>query len=213
MPAEYEPTADQRALRVKTLVELMKSRDDRVRLDAAKYYTARRMGWKKQPLSATTSIVSTSRIWRAGSRSIAASASSANGRLPTFAELIETSIPILAAKRPRMRLVAGNDMAWQGKIRHLHSAYLIVSRSGSLKQNSLPECQSTIGRAASARCSRSCAAFVKYNGHSGLTGGATNFRQRTVLPVTNRLERTTKQEVQRRSRLPMESLYFLRTEV
>jgi hypothetical protein len=67
MPAEYEPTADQRALRVKTLVELMKSRDDRVRLDAAKYYTARRMGWKKQPLSATTSIVSTSRIWRAGS--------------------------------------------------------------------------------------------------------------------------------------------------
>ena len=42
--------------------------------------------------------------------------------------------PILAAKRPRMRLVAGNDMAWQGKIRHLHSAYLIVSRSVSFKQ-------------------------------------------------------------------------------
>src|SRR6478609_6759478 len=33
-----------------------------------------------------------------------------------------------------MRLVAGNDMAWQGKIRHLHSAYLIVSRSVSFKQ-------------------------------------------------------------------------------
>ena len=45
--------------------------------------------------------------------------------------------------------------------------------------------QSTIGRVASARCSRSRAAFVKYNGHSGLTGGATNFRQRTTLPVTS----------------------------
>ena len=31
----------------KTLVELMKSRDERVRLDAAKYYTARRLGWKE----------------------------------------------------------------------------------------------------------------------------------------------------------------------
>jgi AraC-like DNA-binding protein len=31
----------------KTLVELMKSRDERVRLEAAKYYTARRMGWKE----------------------------------------------------------------------------------------------------------------------------------------------------------------------
>ena len=31
----------------KTLVELMKSRDERVRLDAAKYHTARRMGWKE----------------------------------------------------------------------------------------------------------------------------------------------------------------------
>jgi AraC-like DNA-binding protein len=30
----------------KTLVELMKSRDERVRLEAAKYYAARRMGWK-----------------------------------------------------------------------------------------------------------------------------------------------------------------------
>jgi hypothetical protein len=31
----------------KTLVELMKSRDERVRLEAAKYYTARRIGWKE----------------------------------------------------------------------------------------------------------------------------------------------------------------------
>ena len=31
----------------KTLVELMKSRDERVRLEATKYYTARRMGWKE----------------------------------------------------------------------------------------------------------------------------------------------------------------------
>jgi hypothetical protein len=31
----------------KTVAELMKSRDERVRLDAAKYYTARRMGWKE----------------------------------------------------------------------------------------------------------------------------------------------------------------------
>jgi AraC-like DNA-binding protein len=31
----------------KTLVELVKSRDERVRLEAAKYYTARRMGWKE----------------------------------------------------------------------------------------------------------------------------------------------------------------------
>jgi hypothetical protein len=31
----------------KTLVELMKSRDERVRLEAAKYYAARRMGWKE----------------------------------------------------------------------------------------------------------------------------------------------------------------------
>jgi predicted transcriptional regulator len=31
----------------KTVVELMKSRDERVRLEAAKYYTARRMGWKE----------------------------------------------------------------------------------------------------------------------------------------------------------------------
>jgi AraC-like DNA-binding protein len=31
----------------KTLVELMKSRDERVRLEAAKYWTARRMGWKE----------------------------------------------------------------------------------------------------------------------------------------------------------------------
>jgi hypothetical protein len=90
MPAEYKPTADQRALvesasafgitqaeianqlkidektlrkhfreelnsgkfkvdmlAGKTVTELMKSRDDRVRLEAAKYYTARRMGWKE----------------------------------------------------------------------------------------------------------------------------------------------------------------------
>jgi hypothetical protein len=31
----------------KTLIELMKSRDERVRLEATKYYTARRMGWKE----------------------------------------------------------------------------------------------------------------------------------------------------------------------
>jgi hypothetical protein len=31
----------------KTLVELMRSRDERVRLEATKYYTARRMGWKE----------------------------------------------------------------------------------------------------------------------------------------------------------------------
>ena len=31
----------------KTVTELMESRDERVRLDAAKYYTARRMGWKE----------------------------------------------------------------------------------------------------------------------------------------------------------------------
>jgi hypothetical protein len=31
----------------KTVAELMKSKDERVRLDAAKYYTARRMGWKE----------------------------------------------------------------------------------------------------------------------------------------------------------------------
>jgi hypothetical protein len=30
----------------KTVTELMKSREERVRLDAAKYWTARRMGWK-----------------------------------------------------------------------------------------------------------------------------------------------------------------------
>jgi AraC-like DNA-binding protein len=90
MTAEYEPTADQRALventsafgltqadiaqqlkidektlrkhfrdelnsgkfkvdmlAGKTVTELMKSRDERVRLEAAKYYTARRMGWKE----------------------------------------------------------------------------------------------------------------------------------------------------------------------
>jgi hypothetical protein len=31
----------------KTIREMMKSKDERVRLDAAKYYTARRMGWKE----------------------------------------------------------------------------------------------------------------------------------------------------------------------
>src|SRR4029077_3038179 len=31
----------------KTIAELMKSKDERVRLEAAKYYTARRMGWKE----------------------------------------------------------------------------------------------------------------------------------------------------------------------
>jgi hypothetical protein len=31
----------------KTIAEMMKVRDDRVRLDAAKYYSARRMGWKE----------------------------------------------------------------------------------------------------------------------------------------------------------------------
>jgi AraC-like DNA-binding protein len=31
----------------KTVAELMKSKDERVRLEAAKYYTARRMGWKE----------------------------------------------------------------------------------------------------------------------------------------------------------------------
>ena len=31
----------------KTVTELMKSKDDRVRLEAAKYYTSRRMGWKE----------------------------------------------------------------------------------------------------------------------------------------------------------------------
>jgi predicted transcriptional regulator len=93
MPAEYEPTAEQRALvenaaafgltqadiaeqlgivektlrkhfrdelsggkfkvdmiAGKTVVELMKSRDERVRLEVAKYYTARRMGWKENAL-------------------------------------------------------------------------------------------------------------------------------------------------------------------
>ena len=94
MTAEYEPTADQRALventsafgltqadiaqqlkidektlrkhfrdelnsgkfkvdmlAGKTVTELMKSRDERVRLEAAKYYTARRMGWKETNVS------------------------------------------------------------------------------------------------------------------------------------------------------------------
>jgi hypothetical protein len=32
----------------KTFIELLKSRDERVRLEAAKYYTARRMGWKER---------------------------------------------------------------------------------------------------------------------------------------------------------------------
>jgi predicted transcriptional regulator len=31
----------------RTIVELMKSKDERVRLEAAKYYTSRRMGWKE----------------------------------------------------------------------------------------------------------------------------------------------------------------------
>jgi AraC-like DNA-binding protein len=31
----------------KTVTELMKSKDERVRLEAAKYYTSRRMGWKE----------------------------------------------------------------------------------------------------------------------------------------------------------------------
>ena len=31
----------------RTVTELMKSGEERVRLDAAKYYTARRMGWKE----------------------------------------------------------------------------------------------------------------------------------------------------------------------
>ena len=90
MPAEFEPTTDQRALvqnaaafginqadianqlnidektlrkhfreelnsgkfkvdmlAGRTVTELMKSGEERVRLDAAKYYTARRMGWKE----------------------------------------------------------------------------------------------------------------------------------------------------------------------
>ena len=94
MPAEYVPTAEQRALvenasafgltqadiaeqlgiqektlrkhfrdelnsgkfkvdmtAGKTVTELMESRDERVRLDAAKYYTARRMGWKESNVS------------------------------------------------------------------------------------------------------------------------------------------------------------------
>jgi hypothetical protein len=36
----------------KTVAELMKSKDERVRLDAAKYYTARRMGWKETNVNA-----------------------------------------------------------------------------------------------------------------------------------------------------------------
>jgi hypothetical protein len=31
----------------RTVTELLKSKDERVRLDAAKFYTARRMGWKE----------------------------------------------------------------------------------------------------------------------------------------------------------------------
>ena len=95
IPAEYVPTADQRALVAaafgltqadsaeqlkidektlrkhfqdelssgkfkvdmtagKTLVELMKSRDERVRLEATKYYTARRMGWKETTVQQVT---------------------------------------------------------------------------------------------------------------------------------------------------------------
>jgi AraC-like DNA-binding protein len=38
----------------KTVAELMKSRDERVRLEAAKYYTARRMGWKETSVSEHT---------------------------------------------------------------------------------------------------------------------------------------------------------------
>jgi AraC-like DNA-binding protein len=94
MPAEFEPTTDQRALvqnaaafginqadianqlnidektlrkhfreelnsgkfkvdmlAGRTVTELMKSGEERVRLDAAKYYTARRMGWKESNVS------------------------------------------------------------------------------------------------------------------------------------------------------------------
>ena len=35
----------------RTVTELMKSGEERVRLDAAKYYTARRMGWKETNVS------------------------------------------------------------------------------------------------------------------------------------------------------------------
>ena len=35
----------------RTVTELMKSGEERVRLDAAKYYTARRMGWKESNVS------------------------------------------------------------------------------------------------------------------------------------------------------------------
>ena len=38
----------------KTLVELMRSRDERVRLEATKYYTARRMGWKETTVQQVT---------------------------------------------------------------------------------------------------------------------------------------------------------------
>ena len=35
----------------RTVTELMKSGEERVRLDAARYYTARRMGWKESNVS------------------------------------------------------------------------------------------------------------------------------------------------------------------
>jgi hypothetical protein len=38
----------------KTVTELMESRDERVRPDAAKYYTARRMGWKETNVNERT---------------------------------------------------------------------------------------------------------------------------------------------------------------
>jgi predicted transcriptional regulator len=38
----------------KTVTELMKDKDARVRLEAAKYYTARRMGWKETNVNKTS---------------------------------------------------------------------------------------------------------------------------------------------------------------
>jgi hypothetical protein len=45
----------------KTLVELMKSRDERVRLDAAKYHTVRRMGWKETNVNEQVAVMLLSR--------------------------------------------------------------------------------------------------------------------------------------------------------
>ena len=77
----------------RTVTELMKSGEERVRLDAAKYYTARRMGWKKTNVS----------------EHVGKDGDPIENKDVTARELLESRIAGIAARRAEASVPGGDD--------------------------------------------------------------------------------------------------------